>query len=219
MRRSAFLVLALAVPVALLCACSGSSTEASNGGASGSLSSGGASGSLSSGGASGTGLGGVGNAGGGQGGVVGGNPFPCGTSVPSPPDSGYEQCSAGYVHRPQKLDCPDAAADTAKRYHACVRDEDCGASQVCQCSIYAGQTESACVSSSCTTDADCAAGFLCALDTSNTCVLGGGGFACQLPTDTCISGASCGSCNACFVQPTGRACGDSSVRSKCCPPP
>lgn len=90
----------------------------------------------------------------------------------------------------------------------CVRDDECGAGQVCFCDDPVGR----CVQASCATDADCP-GSLC-VGTPNRAACGGPdtmAFACADARDECLTGYECTSGNECRVTARPRQCGFGAV--------
>lgn len=70
--------------------------------------------------------------------------------------------------------------------YGCVKDSECPSGNICVCGDPVGH----CVSSTCTSNADCGAGLRCqSYDPSHGC--GMESFACQTPDDTCESDADC----------------------------
>ncbi|MDQ2647350.1 MAG: ferritin-like domain-containing protein [Myxococcota bacterium] len=163
-----------------------------------------------------------------------------GCSNPSYPfgeESGLVACDGNFLHRAEAGKCPqtplrpgepsgaaapgcEADADCAHLLNgrclfefgtvgsrcvsSCETDEDCGAGYLCSCGPVANQ----CVPSNCQTDADCGEGLLCtAYDELRGCMTFRG-FACQVESDQCTS--SCPPDQSCKVMRSGdqltRAC-------------
>jgi hypothetical protein len=74
----------------------------------------------------------------------------------------------------------------------CVKDSDCPAHEICQCASPIGE----CVAASCTSDAQCGPGLLCANSSGVPGVSGSGTFICQTPQDKCLTDDDCpGACD------------------------
>jgi hypothetical protein len=88
----------------------------------------------------------------------------------------------------------------------CVRDEDCGApGLICLCDDPVGR----CVSTTCTSDADCGSGSLCTSVETASCdgTPYQGDFACQMPGDKCRRKEDCPpTAENCSSGPNGRSC-------------
>lgn len=85
--------------------------------------------------------------------------------------------------------------------YGCLRDSDCADGQVCLC----GDPVGTCISATCTMDADCEHGFLCATYTSDP-GCGGPAFACQTPDDECAADADCPEGEQCTLTKGRRTC-------------
>lgn len=87
-------------------------------------------------------------------------------------------------------------------YGFCEKDTDCGDGSICLCGGPVGGT---CVPATCTTDASCAAGFLCA-SSSFSCGGGRSAFACQTAADECLGDGDCPTNEFCVLQAGKRSC-------------
>jgi hypothetical protein len=96
--------------------------------------------------------------------------------------------------------------------YGCVKDEDCDASQICEC----GDPIGTCRSSTCKTTSDCAPGMFCASGSGEAgCEIR---YACQTAADECTTSADCpqpGSQNYCAITAAGRACRSRPQDSAC----
>jgi hypothetical protein len=146
--------------------------------------------------------------------------------------SGLVRCAEGYSHRPQPSVCVvtgAASSDTSKPVadgsvncqleasdcdafllgwcdpyrmqtcrSGCRTDADCGSAQICVCEDGPTPHGGECVPSDCKTDADCDGGR-CA---SSADVCGAPQFACQAPTDECVSDSDCEGVEHCYSSAT-----------------
>jgi hypothetical protein len=150
-------------------------------------------------------------------------------------DTGFDRCQSGAIHRRAPVAaCPwlppsastgcsascQSDADCVERplgvcaeahqlggycgcfYGFCEKDTDCGDASICLCGGPVGGT---CVPATCTTDASCAAGFLCA-SSSLSCGGGRSAFVCQSAADECLGDGDCPSNELCVLQAGKRSC-------------
>jgi hypothetical protein len=84
----------------------------------------------------------------------------------------------------------------------CVSDDECADTELCLCDSLRG---GACVPASCRSDADCEAGYHCALEDS---CCGNGHFSCQKAEDECLSRDDCDGvmCESTLSQSDHRKC-------------
>lgn len=123
-------------------------------------------------------------------------------------DVGLDICASGAYRRREQVDCPafppdpnsccgvcpdgyicDTSGEVACAcVPKCIKDADCMAEQVCFC----GPTGGRCISGTCATAADCAAGQECtSWDKTMGCLYLD--FACTTPQDTCSGDKDCSS--------------------------
>ena len=91
----------------------------------------------------------------------------------------------------------DLGQPRACSYDECQKDDDCGASSVCECRNPAKHEANVCVHGNCKTDADCNGGYcspsavtlspFCSLDVP----IGSVGYFCHTPADECTDDADC----------------------------
>src|SRR5262249_27834353 len=85
--------------------------------------------------------------------------------------------------------------------YGCVRDEECGMGQICECGSQIGQ----CVQATCSVDSQCGPGFNCQTYVPNPgCP--GEAYACQGPADQCAADADCPMGSRCSYQSGHRTC-------------
>ena len=110
--------------------------------------------------------------------------------------AGYELCPNLSVHRHTAgIPCDDVAL--CDPFFSCHTDEDCGPDEACICDVAWGEDHrsarpfyrsSSCVWAQCHTDADCAFGMRCGVDTQCDYVIG---LVCHTPEDGCEGDADC----------------------------
>ncbi|HEV8244752.1 MAG TPA: hypothetical protein VGP93_03255 [Polyangiaceae bacterium] len=98
-------------------------------------------------------------------------------------------------------------------YYGCRRDSDCDAGSICECGVVVGR----CVPATCTTNADCGAGFGCvgsASGSAATCIVNQAdaqSYTCQTAQDECRADEDCPSDGnnegLCLVDGDHRVCG------------
>jgi hypothetical protein len=123
------------------------------------------------------------------------------------PDGGYSgncktdaDCTAspnGYCRLPGGNALPTCSCS-----YGCVRDEDCGAGELCFCGNPVGYCAPA---TNCTTSGDCGAGFSCMTYITNP-GCGGTAFACQTAADNCVNDTDCVAGSQCALVNGSHQC-------------
>jgi hypothetical protein len=108
----------------------------------------------------------------------------------------------GYCGFIDTLGGPRIPGYPAQCSYGCVRDEECGANQICVCDNPVGHCESA----TCKVDAQCGGGLVCGSYVPNPgCP--GEAFACQTPSDQCAVDSDCKALGShCTYQQGHRSC-------------
>ncbi|MFY0539465.1 hypothetical protein [Nannocystis pusilla] len=110
--------------------------------------------------------------------------------------AGYELCPNQAVHRHTAgIPCDDSGL--CDPGFSCHTDEECGPDRACVCDVTWGDDHpdsgpfyrtSSCVYAECLTDADCAFGMRCGVDTQCEHIIG---LFCHTPEDGCEGDADC----------------------------
>jgi hypothetical protein len=144
----------------------------------------------------------------------------CPNNLASRNGGSVPNCDAdGGAFCPEAIDCSSDADCTAAPYgrcmqfgmvamfhceYGCVTDDDCAVNQVCVCGAEIG----VCANATCSVDADCGDGLLCA-GYYDRFGIGCGEpmqFACQTPDDECAVDADCQPSDACNAATGTRVC-------------
>lgn len=104
----------------------------------------------------------------------------------APPPDGQCVLDADCSDRPHGYCASGGQLPGTMCVYGCVKDSECGASEICVC----GEPVGHCVPSTCKSDAECGAGYACrSYDRSHGCGLVS--FACQSSADTCGGDGDC----------------------------